>query len=81
LAAQLIRGVFHLDICWFRVIGALFWFFGILKAEQVDGVGDKQSADTKTVYVTAILEAFFEHAPKIWLFHCWSFFLINSTWC
>jgi hypothetical protein len=56
-AVQLIRGVFHLDIYWFRVIRVLFCVFWSLKAEGVYGVGDKGSGVTTTADVQTLLEA------------------------
>jgi hypothetical protein len=49
-------------------------FSGVLIAEEVDGVGDKESWDTTMIDVQTFLEAFFEHVPEICLFQWQSFF-------
>jgi hypothetical protein len=33
-------------ICWFWVFRDLFYFSGVFRAEEVDGVGEKGSGDT-----------------------------------
>ena len=43
-------------------------FFGVIIAEEVDGVGDSGSGDTITVYVETVLEAFLNN------FWTWEYF-------
>ena len=69
-AAQLIIGIFYLDIsfiCWFMVLRVcVFWSL----YTSVDGAGGKGSGDARVVDVQTLLEAFFEHVGEICLFHC-----------
>jgi len=43
-------------------------FYGVFIAEEVDGIGKYGSADTTTVDIQTLGD-FFEHIPKICLFH------------
>ena len=43
-------------------------FYEVFIAEEVDGIGKYGSADTTTVDIQT-LGGFFEHVPKICLFH------------
>jgi hypothetical protein len=42
-------------------------FFGVFIAEDIDGIGDKVSEDTKKLMCT--LGTLSEHVPEICLFH------------
>jgi len=51
----------------FRVIIVLL--SRVFIAEDIDGVRDKRSGNTKMVDIQAFLQSFFEHVPDICLFH------------
>jgi hypothetical protein len=44
-------------------------YSGVFIVEEVDGIRDKGSGDTKTVDVQMLVEVFFEHVPQICLLH------------
>jgi hypothetical protein len=44
-------------------------FSEVFTAEEDDGVGEKESADTTMFDVQDNLGGFFEHVPQIYLFH------------